>query len=138
MNISIYNNCNWPIDERSFAKIISRILDDAIDTRGVFLEVISIAEEGMTREYEKHLGKKQPTDVLSFAIDSPNQETRPLVLGSILLCPELIIRQGDFRIEECLIHGLLHLIGFEDEKEKDWQEMEKVQEKWVATLLEKK
>ena len=81
-------------------------------------------------------GIDAPTDVLSFECD----EQDPLELGDVILCPEVIAAQaGDFGntpVEECrlmLVHGLLHLVGYDHMNEDDAAEME---ERELAILRE--
>lgn len=74
--------------------------------------------------------KKKPTDVLSF------QGDRLTSFGELLLCPEILDRQAkehglSFKHElgYMLLHGVLHLMGFEHEKDsKDAQLMFRLQD----------
>jgi len=82
----------------------------------------------------KYRGIDKPTDVLSFslqegAIKSPEVESDKL-LGDIIISVETAQRQADalnHSIEKeltvLLIHGLLHLTGYDHEKDKDYKIM---------------
>lgn len=63
---------------------------------------------GLKRE---HLGIDEATDVLSFPIDGRDevQGGVPRALGDVVLCPEVV--GGDWRAP--LVHGLLHLVGYD-------------------------
>ena len=76
-----------------------------------------------------------PTDVLSFECDSPWDEDipaeEPCELGDVILCPQVIAEQapefGSTPLEEfrlMLVHGLLHLLGFDHIEPDDAAEME--------------
>lgn len=85
-------------------------------------------------------GKDTTTDVLSFPTDMPIGEGT-FDLGDLVLSIPQIIRQAtqhhiDTK-EECvrmLVHGTLHLAGYNHESEKDKQNMFSVQEQLVLAL----
>ena len=58
-----------------------------------------------------HLGIDEPTDVLSFPIDGRGDVHAgvPRQLGDAILCPQVV---GD-AWRAPLVHGLLHLLGYE-------------------------
>jgi probable rRNA maturation factor len=58
-----------------------------------------------------HLGIEEATDVLSFPIDGKDDlpEGVPRALGDIVLCPQVV---GD-EWRQPLVHGLLHLLGYD-------------------------
>lgn len=82
----------------------------------------------------KYRGIDKPTDVLSFSLQegivkSPEVESDKL-LGDIIISAETAQRQADalnHSIEKeltvLLIHGLLHLTGYDHEKDKDYKIM---------------
>ena len=84
----------------------------------------------------KYRGIDKPTDVLSFSIQegvdkSPVVESEKL-LGDIIVSVETAKRQADtlnHSIEKeltvLMIHGLLHLTGYDHEKDQDYKIMRK-------------
>ncbi len=86
----------------------------------------------------KYRGIDKPTDVLSFslkegAVKSPEVESDKL-LGDIIISVETAQRQADtlnHSIEKeltvLLIHGLLHLTGYDHEKDKDYKTMREIE-----------
>jgi len=77
--------------------------------------------------------KPKPTNVLSFpAADTPNRAADdPRVLGDIILARETILaeaaEQGTpvrHHLQHLVIHGLLHLLGYDHETEPDAERME--------------
>ena len=58
-----------------------------------------------------HLGIDEPTDVLSFPIDGKDDlpDGVPRALGDLVLCPQVV---GD-EWRQPLVHGLLHLLGYD-------------------------
>jgi probable rRNA maturation factor len=59
----------------------------------------------------EHLGIDEATDVLSFPIDGLDElpEGVPRALGDVVICPQVV---GD-EWRWPLVHGILHLLGFE-------------------------
>ena len=89
------------------------------------------------------------TDVLSFPIEEEDdffggQFTAEQELGDIFICPHKIKRQAkEFNVtykEEftrMIVHGVLHLIGYDHIKEKDASIMFPLQEKIVSKIKQK-
>ncbi len=70
----------------------------------------------------QYLGRDYPTDVLSFPQnEGPDRKIHPWCLGDVVLSTERIVRQAPEHGENvedefalCLIHGVLHLLGYSD------------------------
>lgn len=84
---------------------------------------------------EKFRGKTGPTDILTFSYYSPNLKPGDIA-GEIYLCLEKIQLYAKERwvtykeqLEYIVIHGLVHLMGYDHETEKQTEEMEKVEKR---------
>jgi len=80
---------------------------------------IAFARPGEMRELKlEHLGVEEATDVLSFPIDAREELPAgvPRQLGDIVLCPQVVGEAW----RAPLVHGLLHLLGYDhgDEMER--------------------
>ncbi len=91
-----------------------------------------IGDVRMTTMNAQYRGKSYPTDVLSFPTDDIHDR------GDIFICVPQIIRQSkQFGVtpkEECarmLVHGVLHLLGYDHQTKSDADEMFSIQEKVV-------
>jgi probable rRNA maturation factor len=68
----------------------------------------------------EHLGIEEATDVLSFPIDGREElpEELPRQLGDVVLCPQVVGEAW----RAPLVHGLLHLLGYEHGDEMELRE----------------
>jgi probable rRNA maturation factor len=75
------------------------------------LGLVFVAPEEMRALKAKHLGVNEATDVLSFPIDGRDELPAgvPRALGDVVLCPQVV--RDDW--QRPLVHGLLHLLGYE-------------------------
>jgi probable rRNA maturation factor len=70
----------------------------------------------------EHLGIDEETDVLSFPIDGRDElpEGVPRQLGDVILCPQVVGAEWRWP----LVHGLLHLLGYDHGDEMEMRERE--------------
>jgi probable rRNA maturation factor len=75
------------------------------------LAIEYVDEQRIAQLNAAHRGKDEPTDVLSFPIDGATaHDGVERELGDIVICPE---QTGD--LCEAIVHGVLHLVGFDHE-----------------------
>jgi probable rRNA maturation factor len=87
----------------------------------------------LNRQYR---GLDRPTDVLSFAYEEESMEDGLPILGDIVLSPEMAFKNADrwrtdpdTEIRKLLLHGLLHLLGYDHEA--DQGEMHRLQRRFM-------
>jgi probable rRNA maturation factor len=112
---------------------LQRWAQTAVGARGtgheLALQVVSAAR--MQRLNFKFLGKNKPTNVLSFpAAAVPGVRPRPM--GDIVICPSVLRREAreqgkpiDAHWAHLVIHGALHLLGYDHEQDRDAKRMER-------------
>jgi probable rRNA maturation factor len=89
------------------------------------LSVVFMDNRGIQEINRDYLGRDWPTNVISFAISEGQfSGINPQLLGDIIISVEKAIadaESGDLPIEDeldfLIIHGLLHLIGYDHEGE---------------------
>lgn len=114
----------------------------ALDGRcaGAQLTVRIVAEAEGRELNERYRQRSGPTNVLSFPFEHPAQLQPPL-LGDIVLCAPVVQREADAQGKtpeahwaHLVIHGVLHLLGYDHEDERQAAEMEGLEQRILATL----
>ena len=128
---------NLPSAEQ-FQRWAALVLDELKPNSEITIR-ISNAEESQSLNHN-YRGKDKPTNVLSFEFDAPPGVELPLV-GDLIICPEVVYResleqQKSFHdhFAHMVIHGCLHLLGFDHINEQDAVEMETIEKQILASL----
>jgi probable rRNA maturation factor len=128
------------VDPDGLVELARRTLE-AEDVPSGELSVSLVTSEEMERLHEEYLGETGPTDVLSFPQDDL-QRSAPgeglLILGDVVICPEVAGRQNpdlEAEVRLLLVHGILHLLGYDHETEDDRTEMWRRQDGYVAEAV---
>jgi len=110
IRIEIANRSGAPVDEGAVAALCRRVLA-AEEVEEGDLGVVLEPPERMRELKREHLGIDEATDVLSFPIDGRDAlpPGLPRQLGDVVLCPQVVGEEW----RAPLVHGLLHLLGYE-------------------------
>jgi probable rRNA maturation factor len=121
--VEVANRSGIEVDEDGAVELARRV----IEAEGIVdgeLGLAFVPPEEIRALKREHLGVDEATDVLSFPIDGRDAlpEGAPRQLGDAVLCPQVV---GD-RWREPLVHGLLHLVGYDhgdamDAREAAWR-----------------
>ena len=86
------------------------------------LGLLFVGPEEMRALKREHLGIDEATDVLSFPIDGRDEvpDGLPRQLGDAVRCPQVVGEEG----RAPLVHGLLHLLGYDHGAEMEAREGE--------------
>jgi len=116
---------------------------------GVELGLVITSQERVQQLNRSYLGRDEPTDVLAFSMlpeaDRPPFVTPPdgvLHLGEVIISyPQAVAQAEEHRhsikkeIAILLIHGVLHLLGYEHDKPELEREM-RAREKEILSYIE--
>jgi probable rRNA maturation factor len=124
IEIEVENRSGAPVDEEA----VRAVAREALAAEGVAegdLGVAFVGADEMRALKRDHLGVDEATDVLSFPIDARETlpEGVPRQLGDVVVCPEVVGAQWRWP----LVHGLLHLLGYDHGVEMERRERELVQ-----------
>jgi len=104
------NRSGIAVDERAAMELARAILAaEGVDDGE--LGIAFVGPDEMRALKNEHLGIDEATDVLSFPLDGRDElpEGMPRALGDVVLCPQVV---GD-EWRAPLVHGLLHLLGYD-------------------------
>jgi probable rRNA maturation factor len=106
----------------------------------VSIRIVDAAESSMLNE--RYRGKAGPTNVLAFpAGDMPAPAAAPTPLGDIVICAPVVASEAadqDKPLEahwaHIVIHGCLHLCGYDHDSDADAEQMEGRERALLAEL----
>ena len=120
--VEVENRSGAEVDEAAAVELAQRVLAaEGIDEGELGLAFVPPEESRALKQ--EHLGIDEATDVLSFPLDGRDElpDGLPRALGDLVICPQVV---GD-AWRQPLVHGLLHLLGYEHGDE--MEEREQVQ-----------
>ena len=117
--VETQNRSGAEVGEGAAAEVARRVLAAEGFDDGE-LGIVFVAREEMQELKREHLGIDEATDVLSFPIDGRDElpEGIPRALGDVVLCPAVTGEEWRWP----LVHGLLHLLGYEHGDEMEARE----------------
>jgi probable rRNA maturation factor len=123
---------------------------------GVVEAALTLADDALSRELNhRYRGQDKPTNVLSFSgVDAPRVDNRvppdatgqlgegpPLVLGDVVIARQTTVREADEQgkplqdhLRHLVVHGMLHLLGYDHQQAAAAEEMERLEVEILATL----
>jgi probable rRNA maturation factor len=117
--VEVENRSGAEVDEAAAVELAQRVLAAEGMDEGELGLVFVPPEESRALKQE-HLGIDEATDVLSFPLDGREQlpEGLPRALGDLVLCPQVVGEAW----RQPLVHGLLHLLGYDHGDEMEERE----------------
>jgi probable rRNA maturation factor len=141
MSIDIANETDYGVeqgvDEAELASVARYVLDEMGIHPMAELSVLLVDSAAMEQLHIQWMDEPGPTDVLSFPMDElrparaeDDNEPVPGLLGDVVLCPEVAVKQartaGHSTADELRLlttHGLLHLLGYDHAEPDEEAEM---------------
>lgn len=137
-------NVTAPLDLAALRAVVSRLLD-AERPDGAALAVQLADDAALHRLNRQHRGIDAPTDVLSFAAEegeefpAAGEEAQAGYLGDIAVSVEFASRQADehgleldAEVQHIVVHGVLHLLGYDHETDAEAAVMEAAEEELLG------
>ncbi|MFH1181214.1 MAG: rRNA maturation RNase YbeY [bacterium] len=112
------NNLTTAAADEGFLKKVAKIVLKGENKIGFGLSIALVGQERIKELNKKYRKKNQATDVLAFPY------------GEVVLCPE---KTRD--LSRILIHGILHLLGYDHEKTKKEAKRMAEKENYYLSLI---
>jgi probable rRNA maturation factor len=110
----------------SLAKIRrkARVILDALDSPEAELSILLVDDGQIAQLNRQYLGRPGPTNVIAFPMHAGEfADVSPYLLGDVVISVDTAEREGnesgtalEGRLDELLVHGILHLFGYDHEK----------------------
>jgi len=113
---NVAEDFDLPLLERSAERIL-----EAVGHSSSELSLVLVDDEAIAQLNSSYRGKNEPTDVLSFSLLEGEQAAyRGALLGDVVISLNTALRQAeqlgqspDDELARLLIHGVLHLLGYD-------------------------
>lgn len=133
MNVFVANEQDLPVNETRLLALARHALSaDGIDDT-VELSVLFVTADHIKKLNARFANNDYATDVLAFPMmDSENDDDDETMLGDVVICPSIAQENAaklghalDAEIETLLVHGTLHLLGYDHQGTEDKARMDK-------------
>ncbi len=132
---------NIRIDTKQIKKITTKFLKHLKQPKDCILNLIFVSPYKIKQLNKKYFKKNRITDVIAIEPGKFDREIFNNYLGDIIICPQKA-KENSKRFNTSLknevslyiAHGILHLLGYDDLKEKDRKKMEKKQQELMNII----
>jgi len=104
--IEVNNLTTDRVNKKKLKKLAEKVL--AAENKKIDLSIALVGEKRIRELNKKYRKKDKPTDVLSFNYGAS---------GEVVLCP----RQIEGKIDQVLVHGILHILGYNHREMKNFK-----------------
>lgn len=149
MNVEVVGTSRADVDETALEGFVTRVLRQEMVEDDSVLSLEFISADAIAGLNSAYMSKDGPTDVLSFPIEdaSPGNPPRrdpdgpPLELGDIFICENVVAAHAeefgvsfDAEMHLMVVHGVLHILGWDHQTEAEAQAMEEREAEHLATI----
>lgn len=114
------------------------ILPQFVNEAELTIRIVDEQESQYLNNLYRH--KDRPTNVLSFPFESPVEMETPL-LGDLVICKQIVQKEAleqnkslESHWAHMIVHGCLHLLGYDHIDDNEAQEMESIEIDIMAAL----
>ncbi len=143
MEILIEDRQNrYRIAQKRIKKKAKTILN-ALESPDGELSILIVDDPEIAKLNKTYLGRSGPTNVIAFPMqEGAFGEINPNLLGDVVISLDTAAREAredsisvESRFDQLLIHGILHLFGFDHEKTSEQTEEMTIKEEQLLKLL---
>ncbi len=135
LTITVTNaQAKLPVDKKRLRKAVRMILQEAMIS-GAKINVAVVDDSTIASLHERYLNDSQPTDVLSFVLEQSSGYLEGEIVVSADTAQVSATRFHWTAADELLlyvIHGALHLVGYDDTTSKKRAKMREQEREYLA------
>lgn len=127
--VFVANEQHLPVDEGRSSALGRHVLTSEDVDDSAELSILFVTSEHIRQLNARFAGNDNPTDVLAFPM--MDDEEGALMLGDVVICPEVADANAgrlghslDHELDTLLVHGTLHLLGYDHQREEDKTRMD--------------
>lgn len=130
MDVFVANEQEVPLDEPLLAALARHVLDSENVDPSAELSILFVGADHIRRLNARYAGDDYATDVLAFPMMEDDESS--LLLGDVVVCPEVAQSNAekaggslDRELGTLVVHGTLHLLGYDHQNDKQRADMDK-------------
>ena len=147
----ITNNINWYRYIKNPNNFIDRKIQklNLYKNKNIFCTLLLSGNKEIKFLNNKFRKKNKATDVLSFPFQKKKElikklkKDKEIYLGDIIVNLDKITNKSNIKIfnkefNQLWVHGLIHLLGHDHKREKDFIKMNRIEKKYIKIIDDKK
>ncbi len=130
MEVFLANEQELPVDEERLCALARHALVSEDVEEGAELSVLLVTAGHIKQLNRRFAGNAYSTDVLAFPMEEEEDGSR--LLGDVVICPQVAAKNAAGanhslarELDIVLVHGTLHLLGYDHQGMEDRAEMER-------------
>lgn len=130
MNVFLANEQPLPVDEARLGALARHTLEEEGIAGSAELSILFVDAGHIKRLNARFAGNDYATDVLAFPMMEDDETTS--LLGDIVIAPDVAQQNAEkighpleHELEVLLIHGTLHLLGYDHQRKEDKARMDR-------------
>lgn len=139
MEIFVANEQDLPVDEVRLSQLARHVLEAEQVDDAAQLSVLLVGRDHIRRLNSRFAGDDYATDVLAFPMMEEDEGS--LLLGDVILCPSVgeanagkLGHSLQEELDALIVHGTLHLLGYDHQGNDDRAKMERRQSEVLASF----
>lgn len=139
MDVFVANEQAQTVDEARLSRLATHVLEAEDVDDEAELSVLLVGSDHIRKLNARFAGEDYATDVLSFPMMEDDEAS--LLLGDVVICPEIAANNAvklghDLanELDTLLVHGTLHLLGYDHDDEEEKTRMEERQRVILAAF----
>jgi probable rRNA maturation factor len=140
MDVFLANEQELTFDEVRLASLARHTLTAEEVDEGAELSLLFVEPGHIRKLNHRFAGDDHATDVLAFPMMEDDEEGS-LLLGDVVICPEVAEKNAaelghplTSELEALVVHGTLHLLGYDHQREDDKTKMDRRSGEILATF----